>query len=79
MLTILVSFAQEESRSVSENCKWRIRKQFEGGEIVNWRFMFGYRSVNGEMEIDPKEAEVVRSVFRDYINRESTASIARRL
>lgn len=69
----------EESRSVSENCKWRIRKEFEAGEIVNWRFMFGYRSVNGTMEIDPKEAEVVRSVFRDYINGESTASIARRL
>ena len=79
MLTILASFAQEESRSVSENCKWRIRKQFEDGEIVNWRFMFGYRSVNGKMEIEPKEAEVVRSVFRDYINRISTASIARRL
>ncbi len=79
MLTILASFAQEESRSVSENCKWRIRKQFEDGEIVNWRFMFGYRSVKGKMEIDPKEAEVVRSVFRDYINGITTASIARRL
>ena len=31
MLTILASFAQEESRSVSENCKWRIRKKFEQG------------------------------------------------
>lgn len=30
MLTILASFAQEESRSVSENCKWRIRKRFCG-------------------------------------------------
>ena len=26
MLSILASFAQEESRSVSENCKWRVRK-----------------------------------------------------
>ena len=26
MLTLLASFAQEESRSVSENVKWRIRK-----------------------------------------------------
>ena len=70
---------QEESRSVSENCKWRIRKQFEEGEIVNWRFMFGYRNVGRRMEIDSKEAEVVRSVFNHYINGESTASIARRL
>ena len=27
MLSILASFAQEESLSVSENCKWRIRKK----------------------------------------------------
>lgn len=31
MLTILASFAQEESRSVSDNCKWRIRKDFSEG------------------------------------------------
>src|SRR5690606_1529546 len=29
MLTILSSFAQEESLSVSENCKWRIRNKFK--------------------------------------------------
>ena len=29
LLTILASFAQEESRSVSENVKWGIRKRFE--------------------------------------------------
>ena len=28
MLSILASFAQEESLSVSENCKWRIRNDF---------------------------------------------------
>jgi DNA invertase Pin-like site-specific DNA recombinase len=31
MLTILASFAQEESLSVSENCKWRIRNKFRQG------------------------------------------------
>lgn len=79
MLTILASFAQEESRSVSENCKWRIRKQFQVGEPANWRFMFGYRSVNGNMRIEPKEAEIVRSVFRDYIKGEGVTAIANRL
>ena len=33
MLSILASFAQEESRSISENCKWGIRKRFKSGEI----------------------------------------------
>ena len=41
MLTILASFAQEESRSVSENCKWRIRKKFEQG-IPTGFGMYGY-------------------------------------
>ena len=33
VLTFLASFAQEESRSVSENMKWRIKKDFEQGLI----------------------------------------------
>lgn len=41
MLTLLASFAQEESRSVSENQKWRIRKMFEEGRPNTGR-MLGY-------------------------------------
>ena len=33
MLAVLASFAQEESRSMSENNKWSIRKKFERGEV----------------------------------------------
>ena len=43
MMTILASYAQAESLSASENQKWRIRKAFENGEIVNLRFLFWYR------------------------------------
>jgi len=32
LLTILASYSQEESRSVSENCTWRIRRQFAEGK-----------------------------------------------
>ena len=39
MMTILASYAQEESRSASENQKWRIRHGFERGELVNLRFL----------------------------------------
>ena len=31
MLTVLASYYQEEARSVSENMKWRIKKDFEQG------------------------------------------------
>ena len=76
MLTILASYAQEESRSVSENCKWRIRNQFRAGEPANWRFMYGYRIQHGKITVHPVEAEVVREVFRRYLEGETVASIA---
>ena len=43
MLTILASFAQAESKSVSDNCKWRIRKDFSEGKPVNLSLIHGYR------------------------------------
>ena len=52
MLTILASYAQEESLSASENAKWRIRKGFEAGELMNFRYLFGYRIVKGEVSIN---------------------------
>jgi site-specific DNA recombinase len=79
MLTILASFAQEESKSVSDNCKWRIRKQFSEGELANLRFMFGYRINKGEIEVDPEQAAVVRMIFDDYINGMGGTKIAAKL
>ncbi|MBS3938772.1 MAG: recombinase family protein [Peptococcaceae bacterium] len=79
MLTILASYAQEESLSASENCKWRIRKQFENGELANLRFMFGYRIGKGKVEINPEEAAVVRLIFADYISGMGGSAIAKKL
>ncbi|MDO4483909.1 MAG: recombinase family protein [Clostridia bacterium] len=66
MLTVLASFAQEESRSVSENCKWRIRKKFEQG-IPTGLCMYGYKVKNGVFTIIPEEAEIIRRIFRMYL------------
>ena len=66
MLTILASLAQEESRSVSENCKWRIRKKFEQG-IPTGFGMYGYEVRNGSFAIKPEEAAVVRRIFQMYL------------
>lgn len=79
MLTILASYAQEESRSASENCKWRIRKQFENGELANLRFMFGYKISKGKVEIEPEQANIVRMIFEDYIGGMSGGKIAEKL
>ena len=56
MLTLLGSYAQEESYSASENQKWRIRKDFEQGRLGSIT-MLGYeRSNDGTLIIvTPKE------------------------
>lgn len=79
MLSLLASFAQEESRSISENCKWGIRKRFQSGEIgVANKHLLGYR-YDGEQEkyiIIPEEAEAVRWMFQMYIDGVSLRDIA---
>lgn len=65
MLTLLASFAQAESLSVSDNCKWRIRKGFEEGRASTCT-MLGYRLVNGEITIVPDEAIIVKKIFDLY-------------
>lgn len=66
MLTILASYAQEESRSASENQKWRIKKNFEEGMPWNGR-MLGYRMRDGQYYIIPEEAELVRRIYKEYL------------
>lgn len=78
MLTLLASFAQEESRSASENVKWRIRKQFEKG-YSTYIDMYGYRFRNNTLEIVPEEAEIVRQVFADYLSGMGKTAIAKEL
>ena len=67
MLTILASYAQEESLSVSENMKWRIRKNFEDGKPWSG-FVLGYRFEDGQYVIVPEEAEVVWRIYREYLD-----------
>lgn len=79
MLSILASYAQEESLSASENQKWRIRKGFEKGELINWRFMLGYNVTKAGITIDEDSAMIVREIFSRVIAGESFNSISRDL
>lgn len=66
MITLFASFAQEESRSISENCKWGIRKRFRNGTMgVANKHLLGYR-YDGDLQqyvIIPEEAEIIRLMF----------------
>lgn len=79
MLSLLASFAQEESRSISENCKWGIRKRFQSGEIGSAnKHLLGYRYDEEQKKyvIIPDEAESVRWMFQMYIDGVSLREIA---
>ena len=81
LLTILSSLAQDESRSISENATWGIRKKFERGEIrVNTTKFVGYdKGENGNLVINPQQAKIVRRIFHDFLEGESPESIAKTL
>ena len=79
MLTILASYAQEESLSVSENCKWYWRQRMKQGNMVGLRRMFGYNIVSGVITVNPVEAAIVRNIFDQYVSGGSTVGIARAL
>jgi len=78
MLTILSSYAQEESRSCSENCRWHIRKQFAEGRPTGGN-MLGYKQVNGVFTIIPEEAELVRQIYDDYLSGMGFTAIEKKL
>ena len=78
MLTILASYAQEESLSASENQKWRIKRNFENGMPWNGT-MLGYRYKNGTLIIEPAEAETVNRIFTEYLDGSGMTAIAKRL
>ena len=78
MLSILASYAQEESLSASENQKWRVRQNFENGRP--WRgFMLGYRYKDGQYIVVPEEAEIVRSIYADFLDGKGVTAIMKRL
>lgn len=78
MMTILASYAQEESLSASENQKWRIKRNFEAGKPWDCTIL-GYRAKDGVFEIVPEEAKTVRLVFKWYLEGLGRQAIANRL
>ncbi len=76
LMTLLASFAQEESRSISENVKWSIRKDFKEGKNHTVR-LYGYRKIAGEFIINEDEAEVVRLIFSEYLSGNSPDGISK--
>ena len=78
LMTIHAGFAQAESESMSRNITWSYRKRFENGDVVfNFSKLLGYRKgADGQPEIIPEEAEIVRSIFDMFLSGMTLREIA---
>lgn len=79
LITILASYAQEEARSVSENMKWRIKKNFAEGIPWGARGAYGYRYNKDHFEIVPEEARIVQYIYALYVEGLGYVGIFKRL
>ena len=79
LLTIMSSLAQEESRSISENCTWGQRKRFADGKVtVPFKRFLGYdRGPDGNLVVNPEQATLVKRIYGMFLTGMSPALIAR--
>lgn len=78
MISLLAARAQEESRSASENQKWRIKKCYEKGIPVTGNCL-GYRMVDHQFLIVEEEEQLVQRIFSMYLSGMGVTAIAKKL
>ena len=79
LLTLLASFAQEESRSIGDNIRWGVRRRFAEGIPNGHKAPYGY-TWDGEMfRIIQAEGEIVKEIYQRYLAGESAYAIAKSL
>lgn len=80
-LSMMASFAQEESRSISANIRWAIRNRMKNGtQKIPTSALLGYdTNEEGEMVIIEQEAEIVRTIYKSFVQGVHPGLIATRL
>lgn len=71
MLTLLASFAQSESESISTNVKWGVRKRMEQGTPNGHFRVYGYRWEDDQLVIVPEEAVIVKHIYQNFLDGKS--------
>jgi DNA invertase Pin-like site-specific DNA recombinase len=79
MLTILASIAEEERKAVCSNVAWAMQNKFKRGEVlVDTNRLLGYdKDENGHLVINEEEAEIVRLIFKLYLQGLSSLKIVK--
>jgi site-specific DNA recombinase len=81
LLTIMASLAQQESQSLSQNVKLGLQYRYQQGEIqVNCARFLGYtKDEDKRLVVVPEEAEIIKRIYREYLEGASMLKIARGL
>ena len=79
MLAIYSQFAQEESMSISKNCRLGVKKRMMDGTYKTASTPFGYDYVDGKLKINPEKAKIVKQIFSWYVSGIGMNEIATRL
>lgn len=81
MLTIVASLAQQESQSLSQNVKLGIQYRYQQGIIqINTNRFLGYtKDENKHLVIVPEEAEIIKRIYREYLEGSSMDKIKKGL
>lgn len=77
LITIMASIAQQESESLSQNVKLGLQFRYQNGDIsVNHNRFMGYtKNEEGKLIIKDDEAEIVRRIYREYLEGASLKDI----
>ena len=72
---------QDESRSISENSTWGIRRRFEQGKLhINHTKFLGYdKDKDGNLIINEKQAKIIRRIYKEFLDGKGANRIARDL
>ena len=81
LITLFSGFAQAESESLSKNVAWGKAKSAEAGKVTfQYKKMLGYRKgADGQPEIVPEEAEVIKRIYHRYLDGCTLGQIKREL
>ncbi|MDE8290099.1 recombinase family protein [Erysipelothrix rhusiopathiae] len=81
LLTIMASLAQQESQSLSQNVKLGLQYRYQQGKVqVNHKRFMGYtKDEDGNLIIVPEEAEIIKRIYREYLEGQSLVGIGRGL
>lgn len=79
LLALHSQFAQEESISISKNCRMGVHKRMADGTYITPSAPYGYDLIDGKLVIDKKKAKIVRRIFEMYLSGKGIWAIANEL